>query len=443
MLPTGVITGRIFNEQGEPMQGVSVAALRQLYSVRGRHLHPVQNAISDDKGEYRLFGLKPGTYLVRAGGMQSAFDIGSQTGPYGTNQGNTMIYVPLFFPSAATPEEATPVIVRPGDEAVADFSLARVSAHRVSGRVLGLAPITDAEEHFRYVVAAPEGASTLFTQARAEVKKDSSFQIPALPSGKYRLIVMDADDKGLVRYGTREVSVDSSDLEGVTLDIDGRKQQVNGVVRLEGQTRPDLSHLYVVLGAIGNDSSFDSETNVFASSSGFAQVKRDGSFETEVVPTSNRVCAMVGARGGGFEDWYTSKVLLNGKDVLESGFRIADLQGRRLEVVISPHGGSVTGTALDAHKTPFAGAQIVALPSDPKLRDRYDLVQRTIADQQGRFKLRGVRPGSYIVMALEDEQQQPFTENGFLEKNADKIRTVKVDQSATQLELHTIPVESY
>ncbi|HJT54114.1 MAG TPA: carboxypeptidase-like regulatory domain-containing protein [Candidatus Angelobacter sp.] len=109
--------------------------------------------------------------------------------------------------------------------------------------------------------------------------------------------------------------------------------------------------------------------------------------------------------------------------------------------MISSSGGTVEGTAMDSNKKPFPNAQIVAIPSDPKLRMRLDLLQRTSADGQGHFKLRGVRPGDYMLMALEDMQQQPFAEAGFLKQNAGKIQLVKVGQSTAQIQLQTINSE--
>jgi uncharacterized GH25 family protein len=68
LLSGSAITGRILNEEGEPMQNVSVAAQRYVYTVAGRRLTAAKRATSDDKGEFRLFSLKPGSYLLLADG---------------------------------------------------------------------------------------------------------------------------------------------------------------------------------------------------------------------------------------------------------------------------------------------------------------------------------------------------------------------------------------
>jgi len=86
MLPGGAITGRVFNEEGEPMQNVAVAAMRYVYTIGGRRLADAKSATSDDKGEYRLFGLKPGSYLLMADTTRGAYQDGNVAMALGTHQ---------------------------------------------------------------------------------------------------------------------------------------------------------------------------------------------------------------------------------------------------------------------------------------------------------------------------------------------------------------------
>ena len=90
---------------------------------------------------------------------------------------------------------------------------------------------------------------------------------------------------------------------------------------------------------------------------------------------------------------------------------------------------------------PFVDAQIIAVPADPKMRARFDLMQKATADSQGRFRLRGLRPGEYLLMALEDAEEQPFADDPFLKQYADKIQKIKVEASTQQVKLQTITME--
>src|SRR5262249_28573159 len=66
MTAQAVITGRIVDSDGDPVQGVSIPPLQYRYTRGKRELSPLRFATTDDLGEYRLFGLAPGRYFLQA-----------------------------------------------------------------------------------------------------------------------------------------------------------------------------------------------------------------------------------------------------------------------------------------------------------------------------------------------------------------------------------------
>jgi hypothetical protein len=66
MAPTGTITGRVIDADGQPVARVRVMALEAAYSLGERALGIIQAVHTDDRGEYRLFWLHPGQYVVAA-----------------------------------------------------------------------------------------------------------------------------------------------------------------------------------------------------------------------------------------------------------------------------------------------------------------------------------------------------------------------------------------
>ena len=60
LLPYGVISGRVFDEYGEPAEGAEVSACVQ----RRRYLQCRSGAEANDRGEYRITGLAPGSFVV-------------------------------------------------------------------------------------------------------------------------------------------------------------------------------------------------------------------------------------------------------------------------------------------------------------------------------------------------------------------------------------------
>jgi hypothetical protein len=456
MLPAAVITGRVLNEEGEPMQHVAVGAMRYVYTIHGRHLASTGSPVAtDDKGEYRLFGLQPGSYIIAADPARQALTDGAgfatNTTPGAASaKPNMTVYVATYYPNEISPAQATPIVLKAGDETQANFSLTRVPAHSISGTITGLstpkAGDNEEEKHYRFVMAMKEGSPS--PAGMTPVSKDSSFKIGAVPAGKYKIVAMEAGSES-GSYGYKEVTVSATDVTGVVISVNSAgTSHITGVVRAESEAKLDYSKLYVVLAPFSGEQTespdaTDAYAFVYRSGGGYAEVKKDGSFKLDVAPSPSPYQVLLSAQGGGFEDWFTSKVLIGGKDVLDSGFKAGEAQRGAMEIIISNKGGALEGNVLDAQQKPFSNAEIIALPADPKLRRRYDLLQQTVADQQGHFKIRGMRPGEYIVLALENSQSQPFTTEPFLKANSGKVQTVKLEEGAKQkVELLVIPAEA-
>jgi hypothetical protein len=66
IVPTGAISGRILNSRSEPFANVEVRALRYMTEPGKPVLTAVEVVRTNDLGEYRLYYLEPGTYLVSA-----------------------------------------------------------------------------------------------------------------------------------------------------------------------------------------------------------------------------------------------------------------------------------------------------------------------------------------------------------------------------------------
>jgi hypothetical protein len=129
MAPTAAVTGRLVNEQGEPVANVSVAALRASRLRRPTSFQDYSDsATTNDLGEYRLFGLAPGSYHLRASFWGSMELIGS-------GSESPVRYAPVFYPGVAAREEAAAIQLRPGDEVRADFQLVPAQTVSVKGKV--------------------------------------------------------------------------------------------------------------------------------------------------------------------------------------------------------------------------------------------------------------------------------------------------------------------
>ena len=66
LTPQAVISGRVLDEDGDPVPQVSLQLFQYSYSHGKRQHQPSDFAMTNDLGEYRLFDLAPGRYFLSA-----------------------------------------------------------------------------------------------------------------------------------------------------------------------------------------------------------------------------------------------------------------------------------------------------------------------------------------------------------------------------------------
>lgn len=229
-----VLTGVVVDEAGEPVIGASVTAYRREINRFGTLSYDSSRpATTDDRGVYRLSGLRPGDHLVAVPQSQStapaaaadAFMQGLLSGqmpegglgslgrgaspmdpravrvgewrltsdnvqsPAG-GDGAAQAYRTVFFPSATSPVDASFVSLRSGEErSGVDFTLRPVITGRISGVVTGpkgavgaipirLVPVGDRRA----------GEPSLLEVATGLTSADGRFMLLAVPPGQYRVI---------------------------------------------------------------------------------------------------------------------------------------------------------------------------------------------------------------------------------------------------------------
>ena len=110
------------------MTGVRVTVLTQRYVQGRREFSPVgRGAASDDRGQYRVYGLPPGQYWV------SAAQLGGMS-PSGDGQG----YAPTYYPGTSNVAQAQMVSLALGQEMTGiDYVLVPVRTASVAASRLG------------------------------------------------------------------------------------------------------------------------------------------------------------------------------------------------------------------------------------------------------------------------------------------------------------------
>jgi protocatechuate 3,4-dioxygenase beta subunit len=147
MILAAVITGRISDEDGEPMAGIQVVGLPRLSEdereedVWGFHreeLRAVAGGQTDDRGQYRLYGLKPGEYYIRAVDEFTPPPMLSlPSDEWEVRESLGSQYALVYYPGVTQMSQSQAVPVGAGEEAQIDFTMRRTKTVEVSGRVIG------------------------------------------------------------------------------------------------------------------------------------------------------------------------------------------------------------------------------------------------------------------------------------------------------------------
>ncbi len=421
-----VITGRVTDEDEEPMAGIRIMALRHPTkdeqeeeesdgSRQQEQLLPAGTAFTDDRGQYRIFGLKPGDYYLQATeSLQPPQDsFGGQE--YFLRESLGAEYAPVYYPGVLQRGQAEAISLRPGDEAQVDFSLRHVKTVEISGRVL--AP--DGKPANAMIELQDAGVQDYLESHNTNTDAEGKFQLKGVPPGSYVLMAYQ-QGRDEVYYPTarQELTVGTDNIDSLTIAL-GLGTDFTGKVVLEGVARP--IYLHVSLHAVGGkDWGYHG-----------GRVKPDGSFELTGVAEGNYAVVVYGED---MSHWYVKSARLGSDDVLEHGLEVEKGTGGTLEIVISAARAQLEGSVMQDDK-PVVGARVRIVPA-PETPYNHMRRRDTTTDQNGQFVLPGVAPGKYSVTA-----RSPANPAGD-EAKADPQSVTLSEGGHQNIQLKLVPVQN-
>lgn len=424
-IPAAAVSGRVLDEDGDPMPNVAISVLRMGYSSCRPQLDTEGSERTNDLGEYRVGGLTPGKYFVSASplpGYTSVRDAANRDTPSKPD----MAYTTTYYPGVNDPSQAAAVEVHAGETLPVDFSLARAPSFRVRGIVGNLDSLTGSEPDTKGIVilrpTAPDS-----TIREGEIDRHGNFEVRSVPPGTYSISAITNDGGAL--SSTKTIEVASTDITNLRLTAENRSG-IRGHLRVEGARNTDLTAFHVglrsasqepYLGAIGSDD---------------ARVKADGSFELAHVPPGVYDLFVV-AFSSPSASYFIKQVRVGGRDVGDAGVRLGS-EPVAVEVLASSATAQVEGLVTD-HDQPVANATVVAVPN-PTRRGVPEHYQTAFTDQHGRFRIRGLRPDDYTLLAWEDVESGAWCDPDFLKSYENSGQAVHLAESASStVKLTAIP----
>jgi Carboxypeptidase regulatory-like domain len=411
MLPAGVIQGEIVDEDGDPVPGAIVSA-----TSTGQNFG---NATTNDLGEYRIGGLAAGHYLVQATVVEP--------GTFGANS-ERRVFAQTFYPGTVESRQATKVEIHPGDEAGASFNLISTRTFAVRGSVSGVPLPPQAGSSVALVPVDPVQQP----QPQTIILPNGTFEITGVLPGSYRTLVYAQGTSGLRVFPTGQTVEVRADVNGLQLTPEP-PSQIQGRFRMDANDRPNpnWNELNVQIDLDDRDGSTNQVIGVVA---------KDGSFTIRDVPAGNyHVLVTSNSNGEAWRDFIMKEVVLNGKDVGDSGFSLAG-GITSLEIVASAQGSSIEGNVVDDDGKPIAGLLVVCIP-DASRRKRRDVYQQVQTDRQGHFALRGLNPGEYQVFTLDDAADD-ISDPDFVSEHQALGQSVQLDPGERKAIVLKLPAES-
>jgi hypothetical protein len=411
LTPQGVLTGRVFDEEGDAIAGVMVQALRFGYQEGRRSLVPAASGGTNDIGEYRLAGLSPGRYYLSATYRGQPAFAGAAAHDY----------APTYYPGTADPAAAAPIQVIQGNELRGiDVTLSRTRTVRVSGRVTSPSGSQGSGNTLVFLMPR-EGGIRGYTSRNTTAAREGRFEIAGVIPGSYTIAAHRYED-GRRSTASQPVEVGEAGVENISLSL-APGFDVPGQVRVEGEPEPRFGNAVVSFLPAG-------EASLGGAMGG--RLKADGGFTLSGVAADHYRVNVTGMP----ENAYVKSARLGEAEMLENGAVVGAGAGP-LEIVLSAAGGTVEGVALDDKRQPAPGAVVVLAPGERR-RHRRELFKDVATDQYGRFSIKGIAPGDYRLFAWQEVEQRAWQDPEFLknfEKDAEHVAIRENGREVVQLKL--------
>ena len=412
-----VIGGRVLDENGEPMAGAAVRAVRQRF-VGGRAELVSAGAdvdLTDDQGEFRIHQLPPGTYVIEASAArleqrpQEAVLTGRPTaGSHVT-----------FYPSALSASDARPVQVGLGEEVLDRILMMRapiVSAITVSVRAADGQPALNVSVR-AYASLGMGGVGDVRTERRG----DGSYAVPNLPPGSYAIEAEGADGtiaRAQVRLDGGDVEVPLTLTAGTTL----RGRVSFGPQRPPATLNPQS--MRVLVRPADRDDLRMQEGAV---------VRSDWTFEIARLAGRARLGVIAP------EGWQVQGIRIGDADVTDAVLDFSSGREASVDVVLTNRVTEVSGTVHDACGQVLPDASIVVFAVDRSKWGPYSrFVSLVRTNQDGRFTKRGLPPGRYFAVALEYLEDGEETNPELLaqlQPSATRVTLVEGETRTVELEM--------
>lgn len=433
-LPSGgAIAGRITDENGDPLEGVGLRLLQFAYRGGRKGLFPVSGVrprVTDDRGQYRLFDIPPGDYVVVA--------VPTPGNPRFQPAKNQIGYAPTYYPGTPTPADAQRVNVglsqtSPG----VDFALAAAAPARISGSAVDSASKPLDGRGSQVALATSDRWGGLSVAMRAEIVS-GRFAFTNVAPGEYVLQAIGPrppDSRGEGEFAATRIAINGQDIDDIVLQTSAGSRAAGRVRLDDGSTRVNPRDVVLVFAPVDLEQAPSNEQFLHR-----WRPENDGTFVMSGLNGPRRLRLLSAP-----PSWIIRSATADGVDVTDDVITFGRPQQSiaNLEIVLTARTSTISGAVADARGREVADYTAIAFSTDPRRwypESRFVKFARPTTD--GTFLISGLPGGEYYVAAVDwmqgDELSGEWQSPEFLEtisRDASKMTVADDDQAAAKLTL--------
>ena len=363
--------------------------------------------MTNDIGEFRLFAIPPGQYYLSATlrPMGMGGDTDDRSG-----------YAPTYFPGTSNIAEAQRVTVGIG-QTISDMNMALTPSRMA--RITGTVVDSQGRPFTGGIMAFPKAESVMMMFGPpAQIKPDGSFTLSGLTPGEY-VLQTNGPGAGAGDYASAEVTINGDDVNGIRL-VGSPPLTVSGRVVVDPAAaqalRPSSVRVMIAPAQMGIP---------MMGMAGPAAVNDDLTFEAKARPGKMRLTL-----AGPMPGWAIRSVRYRGTDITDSGFELRASESiSDVEVELTNRLTDVSGIVTTPKGEAVKDYSVVVFPPD---REKWTANSRYLKtarpDQDGRYKLNGLPPGEYRVIALDYVDQNEWNDPDFLERIRPKATAFSISE---------------
>ena len=419
LTPHSIVTGRILDDEGEPLAGIMIQVLRSVRMQGKQQMAPVGGGQSLDTGEFRIANLSPGRYWLSATDRNRRMMMGEAPARNTSDKPEEEL-VTTYYPSSTDQAGARPIELTAGQTLNAiDIRMKRAPVYRIRGKVEGPPPFRG----YRVMLMPRERTqfSGNFFNNSVMVKEDGSFELGGTVPGAYEIAVTPGN--GMMRIlGRTPVDIARDHVENIVVAV-VPAITLRGQIRVDGEFEGSFSGTRIML-----------NTESFMYNNPNAAADEKGTFTLENANPEKYRLAITGLPQG----LWLKSIQSGGNEITDSGLDLSSGASGPIEIILGVGTGTLTGTVMDAKQQPAGGIFVTLMP-DPLKEHRFDLFRSVPSNQNGQFTLTNLPPGEYKLYAWDTNEPPAFMDPAITKPYETRAKRITIKPgSSEQVTLNAI-----